>query len=161
MQEFGGGGNAASEDFLDNEWAAEGFHRERADAFRYESRQHFVGEATEVSIHDVDGHLDCVEVDAMLLRRVEHSQVNDGIFVSGEADEANLTSLFGGLHCVPCAFPENSIRRVELDDFMELHEIDVVRREAFERLIDLLGGRVAGAAVDFGHEENFVAIAVF
>ncbi len=44
---------------------------------------------------------------------------------------------------------------------MKLHQIDVVGLQTLERLIDLLGRRLARAAVDFRHQKYFVAITVF
>jgi hypothetical protein len=43
---------------------------------------------------------------------------------------------------------------------MELQQIDGIRLEPLERLIKLLGGGLPGASIDFGHEENLLAVAV-
>ena len=55
---------------------AEALHAQRRNAFAVEHRQHFVGEAAEVRVHDIERHLHGVEVEAVLARFVEHAQVD-------------------------------------------------------------------------------------
>ena len=55
---------------------------------------------------------------------------------------------------------EDAVRVFEADDLVVLDEVDVVDAEAAEALVDLAGGFLFGAAVDLGHEEGFVAVAV-
>ena len=43
---------------------------------------------------------------------------------------------------------------------MELHQIDAISLQALERFVDLPGGGGFGAAIDLGHEKDFVAVAV-
>ena len=43
---------------------------------------------------------------------------------------------------------------------MELQKIDVVDLQPLERLVELAGGGLLGAAVDLGHQEGLLAVAV-
>ena len=72
---------------------AEGFHGEDADALLECDRHDLFGEGAEVCVHDVDGHLNGVEVEVVLLRGFEHAEMDGGILVAGEADVADLSGL--------------------------------------------------------------------
>ena len=79
-------------------------------------------------IFDLDLH--CVEVETMLLRYIEHIEMNLWIFVTGEANETYLPRLSGSddrFHRAP--FIEDSIRVLETDDFVMLEQIDMVNLE--------------------------------
>ena len=86
VQGFDGLDGFAVEDVV----VAEGLHGEDADALLERDGDDFAGEGAEVGVHDVDGHLDGVEVEAVLLGGFEHAQVDGGVFVAGEADVADL-----------------------------------------------------------------------
>jgi hypothetical protein len=129
-------------------------------AFAGKHRQHLVGEAAEVRVHDVERHLYGVEVELVLARVVQHAQVDVRILVSSEADVAHLARFFGfehGFH--GAALGEDAVRVFEADDLVELHHINVIGLQALQRLVNLLRCGLLGAAVDFGHEKNLVAVA--
>ena len=114
-----------------------------------------------MGVHDVEWHLHGVKVEFAGAGFIEHAQVNERIFVAGEADETDLARLLcfqHGFH--GAAFGENAVGVFQTDHFVELHQVDVIGLETLERLVDLAGGFRFGAAVDFGHEEDFVAITV-
>jgi hypothetical protein len=74
-----------------------------------------------MSIHDVDGHLHSIEVEAVVLRYLHHAEMNMGVLVTGETDEAYLPCLFGSkdrFHRSP--FVEDSIWVVVANHFMVL-----------------------------------------
>ena len=55
---------------------------------------------------------------------------------------------------------EDAVGVFHADDFVELDEVDHVGLEAAEGLFELLVVLVGGAAVDLGHEEDLLAVAV-
>ena len=70
--------------------------------------------------------------------------MNSRIFVAGEADEARNASR-------GAAGGEDAVGILHANHFVKLEEIDVIRQEPLEGLVELLGRRVPGAAVDRGH----------
>jgi hypothetical protein len=141
--------------------AAHGFHAEHTNALLDELWQDLLFEAAKVGIHDVEGHLDGVEAEVVLGGHLEHAEVDGGIFVAGEADEATFAGLFGFLQGLDsAAFGKGLVGVFEADAFVELPEVEVVGLEAAEGFVELLQRGFFGAAVDFGHEENFFAVAV-
>ena len=52
---------------IEDEVIAEGLHGQNADALFDGDGHNFFSEGTEVGVHDVDGHLHCVEVEAVFL----------------------------------------------------------------------------------------------
>ena len=58
---------------VENVVVAEGLHGEDADALLEGYGDDFTGEGAEVGVHDVDGHLDGVEVEGVFLRGLEHA----------------------------------------------------------------------------------------
>ena len=149
-------GFAVEEDFV-----AEGLHGEDADALFEGDGHDFVSEGAEVGVHDVDGHLDGVEVEVVLLGCLEHAEVDGGVFVAGKADVAELAGLAGfegGFE--GSAYGEDAVGVFEADDLVELDEVDHVGLEAAERLLELLGVLGFGAAVELGHLEDLGAVAV-
>ena len=140
---------------------AEGLHGEDADALFEGDGDDFFGEGAEVGVHDVDGHLDGVEVEAVFLGGLEHAEVDGGVLVAGEADVADLAGLFGEDGGFDGSVGgEDAVGVFHADDFVELNEVDGVGLEAAERLLELLVVGVFGAAVHFGHEEDLAAVAV-
>jgi hypothetical protein len=86
-----------------------------------------------MSVHNFDGHLHRIEVEAMLLRHCEHVVVNVRIFVAGEADESDLPCLLrieNRSH--PATLAKDAVRIVETDDLVVLKQIDLVRLEALQ-----------------------------
>src|SRR5437773_6400028 len=93
--------------------------------------------------------------------RLEHPQMDRGTLVSCEADVPDpprILRLEGRLNRTPLG--EDSVRILHSDDLMELQEVDDVRLEPPERLLDLPGGRRPRLPVDLGHEEGSFAVAV-
>src|SRR5207253_6348144 len=58
------------------------------------------------------------------------------------------------------AFSEVPVRILRPNALVALQEIDDVRLESLERLLDLPGGRGPRLAVDLGHQERSLAVAV-
>ena len=81
---------------FEDEVVAKGFHGEDAGAGFLGDGNDFLGEGAEVGVHDVDGHLDGVEVEVVLGGGFEHAEVDGGVLVAGEADVADLAGLAGG-----------------------------------------------------------------
>jgi hypothetical protein len=80
--------------------------------------------------------------------------------MAGEADVADLAGLFRIHQCLNrTAIGEYSIRVVEPQDFVELHQIDAISFQSRQRFIELRSGRLFSAAVDLGHQKGFIAIA--
>ena len=91
---------------------------------------------------------------------IQHAQVDIRILVAGEADIAHLARLLcieHGLHCATVG--KDAVGVFQADHLVELHQVDAIGLQAAERLVDLLRGGCPGAAVDLGHEKNFVAVA--
>src|SRR5438094_2638358 len=139
----------------------EGLHPEDSDPLLHEDRQDLLLEAFEVSVHHVQRHLDRVELEPMRRGRLEHPQMDRGTLVSCEADVPDpprILRLEGRLNRTPLG--EDSVRILHSDDLVELQEVDDVRLEPPERLLDLPGGRRPRLPVDFGHQEGSFAVAV-
>src|SRR6516165_4985030 len=81
--------------------------------------------------------------------------------VSSESDVADFALLLGlddRFHA--SASRENALRIVVTDYFMKLHQVDVVGLKPAQRFFDLLGGGLLRSAVDLGHQESLLPIAV-
>ena len=81
--------------------------------------------------------------------------------MSGETDVADFAFLFGfenRLH--PALGGEDEFGIVVANHFVELQQIDGVGLQAAQRLVDLAGGAFAGAGVELGHQESFLAVSV-
>src|SRR5947208_8188789 len=139
----------------------EGLHPEDSDPLLHEDRQDLLLEALEVRVHHVQRHLDRVEPEPVLRGRLEHPEVNRGVLVSRETDIADpprIPRLEGGLDRP--ALSEDPVRILPPNDLVELQEIDDVYLESLERLLDLPGGCGPCLAVDLGHQESSLAVAV-
>src|SRR5262249_730850 len=153
LQAFEGGDALAFE----NVAAGDRLHARYADLFWNEDGQHLLFEATEVRVHDVEGHLHGVEREMILIGKLEHSEMDAGIFVTGESGVANLAGLLGGVNGFDsAAFGEEAVGILETNIFVKLPEVDVICLQALKRFIELLDGRGFGAAVVLGHDEDFV-----
>ena len=154
-ESFLGGDRAVRDDFAA---AAEAFHAEDAETFLRGDGEDLSFEAAEGGVETVERHLHGVE------REVcgEHAQMDAGIFVAGEADEADFALFlrfgegFGG-----AAGGEDQFGIVVVDDFVDLPEIEMIGLQAAQGFFEHLHGDVFVAAVgaDFGHEEGLVAFA--
>jgi len=81
--------------------------------------------------------------------------------VPGKADEAHLAGLscfHGSFHAASGS--EDALRIVHAYDFVKLKQVNVVGLQPLERLVDLFGRGLGVAAIDLGHEEDLLAIAV-
>jgi len=119
------------------------------------------GEGTEVRVHDIDGHLNRVEVEAVFLRGLEHAEVDGWVFVAGESDVADFAGLsrcYGGFD--RSAGCEDAVGVFHADDLVELDEVDGVGLKPAQGFFKLLVVFLGGATIHFGHEEDFLAVAV-
>ena len=92
---------------------------------------------------------------------LDHAEVDLRALVAGEADVADLAGLLRLLEDIDdVAGTEGLLRIARADDFVDLHEVDVVGLQAMKRIVELLLGGGGGAAVDLGHEEGLLPIAV-
>src|SRR5437773_2990378 len=139
----------------------EGLHPEDSDSLLHEDLQDLLLEALEVGVHHVQRHLDRVEPEPVLRGRLEHPQMDRRTLVPREADVADLPRILRleGRLDRP-ALGEDPVRVFPPDDLVELQEVDDVRLEPPERLLDLPRGRRPRLPVDFGHQEGSFAVAV-
>ncbi len=112
---------------LEEQPRAERLHAEHADAPLDEDGQHAALEAVVVRVHDVEGHLDRVEVKVVRARRLQHVQVDLRALVAREPDEAQLPRVARGHERLDgAARREAALGVVHADDLVNLHEIDDV-----------------------------------
>ena len=75
--------------------------------------------------------MDGVEAEVVFGGHLEHAEVDGGIFVAGEADEAAFAGLLGFVQGFDgAAFGEGLVGVFEADAFVELPEVEVVGLEA-------------------------------
>src|SRR5437879_10120787 len=102
-----------------------------------------------MSVHDIQWHLYGVEMKAVFFGDIQHAQVNERIFVTRETYVTDFAGLFRLLHGFYCAaWGEDAVRVFSADDFVELHEVHMIRLQTFERFVDLPGGQIPGLTVD-------------
>src|ERR1019366_7925870 len=90
-----------------------------------------------------------------------HIQMDMRIRGPRKSDAANLARLSRRHHrFMSPAFRKNTIRIVEADDLMMLHQIDMIGLQPFQASLDLPLGHLFGAPVDLRHQKYFLAIAV-
>ncbi len=77
LEAFDGVDRVALEDVA----RADGLHAEDGDFFLHAEGEHFLGEAEEVGVHDVERDLHGVEEEAVLVGDMEHADVDVGVFV--------------------------------------------------------------------------------
>src|SRR4029077_7655686 len=110
---------------------------------------------SKMRVEEIEGHLNGIKTKVMPPCSFKHVQMNVGILVSGESDEANLSGLTGrGKRFHSPARGENTICIVEANHLVMLQEIDFVQAQPLQRLVQLAGRRLLGAPVDFGHHES-------
>jgi hypothetical protein len=120
-----------------------------------------VQKRAEMRIHHVNRRLHSIEMKRMFVGSLKHAQVFDGILVTCEADVAN----FARLPCFLNSFDgptgsEDSIWIVEANNLMELQEINHIRLQAPQRLLNLSGSGVLIPAIDLCRQENLLSITI-
>jgi hypothetical protein len=81
--------------------------------------------------------------------------------MTGESDIAYLARLPGCQCRLQCASRgEDAVGVLHANDLVELHQIDGVHFEPAQRLLQLLLIGLLGAAVDLGHQQDFITIAI-
>src|SRR5215469_1868973 len=87
--------------------------------------------------------------------------MNVGAFVAGETDKPEFPRLLRFKNSFQRATGgKDAVRIGVANHFVKLKEVEVVGLEATEGLVNLARGGRLTAAVDFGHEERLLAIAV-
>src|SRR6185437_4232660 len=121
----------------------------------------FLFEAVVMGVHHVEGHLHAIEAEVVLVRRLEHLQVNLGAFVAGESDVTHLAGFFSRENGFErAAGREDALGILHADDFMELEQVEMVGLQPAQGYVELLRGRLLVAAVNLGHQEGFLAVAI-
>ena len=146
---------------LQNISVAHRFHSQHTDASLHQLREDLVPEASKVCVHYIEGHLTGVEVERVRRRDLQHSQMYNWIFVTGESNVADLPGLFRFQQCFQWPVGgEKPVRIFHADIFVILHEVDSFCLEAFQGLLDLSRRSRFGPAVKFRHQEDLLAITV-
>ena len=94
---------------------------------------------------------------------LQHFEMDGGIFVAGETDEADFALFLGLVERFGGAVGADKKFGIVVEaDAVNLPEVEMIGLKAAQGLFEHLHGEGAFAAVgaDFGHEEDFVA-AVF
>ena len=114
-----------------------------------------------VRVHDVERHLHRVELERALLGDFKHVEVDARVFVSGEADVTELPR-FARLdeRRIGAVVIENAVRILVAENLVVLDQVNAVGLEATEGLFDLPSGFFFRTAVDLGHQEYLVPVAV-
>src|SRR5271156_4288408 len=113
---------------------AKGLHRQNGDSLLDRDRHDILGKRAEMRIHDINRHLNRVEMKAVMLGHGEHSEMYRWIFMSGKPDVTNLARL----PCSDRSFKRSSgrkdaVRVFQPNHFVKLHEIDHIGLQATER----------------------------
>ena len=136
-------------------------HPQYADAVLDKHRDHFLGEAPVVGVEHVERHLRGVKRKPVRKARVQHLQVDVRVLVSGKADVADLAGFLGrDGRFERAARAEDPVGVAHADDLVELHEVNGVHLEPAQALINLFGRHVLHLAVELGHQENLLAVAI-
>src|SRR5689334_472727 len=100
-------------------------------------------------------------MEIVLLRNFEHPLMHERVFMPGESDVPDLARLLCRGKCFErSAGSKEAIRIVEPDVLVILNEIDMIRLEALQRLIDLLRRCFFGTPIELRHEERFLPVTV-
>ena len=84
-------------------------------------------------VHDIERHLYRVEMKVIFRRYIEHSKVNERIFVSGKTDVTDLTCFSGLQHCfLSSTLAKDAIGIFRTNHFVMLEEIDMIGLEFFQ-----------------------------
>src|ERR1700677_4212663 len=99
-------------------------------------------------IHDVDRHLYRVEMEAVLLSRRKHPEMDRWILMTGKPDVANLARFPCGDRSLKCAAGrKDAIRVFQPNHFVELDQINHIGLQAPERLLQLKVVSLFGPAI--------------
>ena len=110
--------------------AAERFHAQHPDLLLHEHGQDLVFEAAEVSIHHIQGHLHCIEVEFVFGGNFQHAEMNEWILMASETDVTHFAGLFRLLHGFHrAARSKDAVRVFHADDLMKLHEVNAISLE--------------------------------
>src|SRR5260370_6709023 len=114
-------GNARFQDVAEGDR----FHAKDGGALFDKSWDNLMGEAAEVKIEYVQGHLAGIEMELMLGCDVEHTQVNGRVLMAGEADVTDLAGFLRSHHGFVCAAGrEVSVGIFHPEMLVELNEVD-------------------------------------
>ena len=92
---------------------------------------------------------------------LQHFQVDVRALMAGETDIADFPGFFCGQYRFQRAAGTEYLFRVgHADDFMELQQVDGLGLQPSHRFFKLLICSFGGMGVDFGHQEDFIAVAV-
>jgi hypothetical protein len=146
---------------LENDSVPHAFHAEHTDVLLHELGENQFFKAAVVGVHDVERHLHCVELEPALLCHFEHVEVDVRVLVSGEADVTELAR-FARLDERPvgAVVIENAVRILVAENLVVLDQVNAVGLEATERFFDLSGRFFFRPAVDLGHQEYLLPVAV-
>jgi hypothetical protein len=87
--------------------------------------------------------------------------VNDRIFVPSESYKPDLTRSFGLFQRLQRpARRKETVRILQSDILVKLHQVDMVRLQPPQRLVDLSRRRFLGAAVELRHQEDLFPASV-
>src|SRR5258708_30786392 len=113
------------------------------------------GERPEVRIHDIDWHLYRVEMEAVRLSSREHPEMHRWILVAGKPDVANLARLTCGNRSLKrSAGSKDAVRIFQPNDFVELHQIDDLRLQSPQSLLQLKLVSPFVSAIHLPHHES-------
>lgn len=127
---------------------AQTFHANDPDLSFLGGGNQFFGETPVEMIADVDRALDRVPC-----MHWKHFEMNVGRFVPRETDIADFAGFLRFKKFGQPALLHHPFRVVVPVDFMHLHEINDIRIETFEALVDHLANAFGIAGTNFGHEE--------
>lgn len=86
--------------------------------------------------------------------------MNAGVFVAGEADEADLALLFGFDGGLEAAFFDDVFGVVVVVALVKLPEVDHIGAEAPQAVFEVLHGAGVISIANLGHEEGFLTVAI-
>src|SRR5258705_3409649 len=112
-------------------------------------------------VRDVQGHLNGVELESVLLGHLEHVQMNARILVPSESNVTNLS-------CVACFqqrrvrsfVVKDTVRIFEPENFMMLHEVDMVDIQTSQGFIQLPGSFLLRTSVNLCHKKRALTITI-
>ncbi len=142
-----------------NEFAAasQTFHAERGDTATVRFGQDVSFKAAEGRVAAIERHLHGIE--GKIVR--QHFQMDFGIFVAGESDEADFALLLGGEQGFGSAVrSEDQVGIVFVDHFVNLPEIEMIGLQAAKRFFQHAHGDflIASVGADLGHHESLIPL---
>src|SRR5438105_12194393 len=116
-----------------NKIVSKRFHGLDPDSTLQQNRQDLILKASEVRVHDIERHLYRVETKVIFRCNIQHSKVNERVFVSGKADVTDLTRFSGLQHCfLSSALAKDAVGILRTNHFVMLEEIDVIGLKSFQ-----------------------------